>query len=332
MKPFYELTNRGRALRLRKLALAALEHYDLDVRRLRLVTNDFNGIFRVDVAGGRKYILRVCIPGDAGHTLDEIRSEMMWLAAVLRDTDLGVPEPLATREGTLVTTIETAGVPEPRHCVVFGWMPGPDLAERLNAENLVKLGSLAAQLHTHAETFDPPQGFWVRTKDKTFPYREPVLLFDDAYRHLFPPERRSIYQRAVDRVDEAVLSLYATGISPIVIHNDLHQWNVKVHRGRLYALDFEDLMWGHPVQDIAVTLYYFQGYEDYPALRDAFRRGYTLHRPWPERYPREIEIFIAGRGLDLANLVIQDPDPSYQEMAPEFVERVANRLQAFLAG
>ena len=48
MKDYYTLTNRGRALRLRQLALAALADYDLDVKSVRLITNLFNGIFRVD--------------------------------------------------------------------------------------------------------------------------------------------------------------------------------------------------------------------------------------------------------------------------------------------
>ena len=75
MKDFYELTNRGRALRLRKMALQALERYDLELRRVRLLTNDMNGIFRVDTADGQKCIVRVTMP-EGGHALEEIRSEM----------------------------------------------------------------------------------------------------------------------------------------------------------------------------------------------------------------------------------------------------------------
>ena len=39
MKPFQNLTGRGRARRLRRLALNALKLYDLEVERLSLVTN-----------------------------------------------------------------------------------------------------------------------------------------------------------------------------------------------------------------------------------------------------------------------------------------------------
>ena len=107
MKDFEELTNRGRARRLRRLALSALADYDLPIARFRLVTNSFNGIFRLDTAMGEKYIVRVCLPEE--RFLVEIQSEMAWLAALRRDTDLAVPEPVPTRTGALVTTATAPG-------------------------------------------------------------------------------------------------------------------------------------------------------------------------------------------------------------------------------
>ncbi len=133
MKDFYTLTKRGRAFRLRKMALAALERYDLDVARVRLLTNDMNGIFRVDTAGG----------------------------------------------------------------------------------------------------------------DKVFPFQEPVVIFDDAYRHVLPPARREIFQQVADRVQAVLDRLNANSDRMGVIHGDLHHWNTKVYRGQISALDFEDLMWGY---------------------------------------------------------------------------------------
>lgn len=319
-------------MRLRRMALAALERYDLEVKRVRLISNDMNGIFRVDTADGLRYVLRVCLPGDAGHTPEEIRSEMMWLAALSRETDLGVPCPLEAGDGGLMVTAEVPGVPEPRHCVVFGWMPGPDLADRLTPENVSRLGELSAALHAHAETFVPPAGFCIRRSDHVFSFGEPVVLFQADHRPLFPPERLACYDYAVRRVQEALDGLYADERGLRVVHNDLHQWNVKVHRGKLYALDFEDLMWGYPAQDIAVTLYYFLGGGNYGALREAFRRGYTRRLPWPERYPGEIDTYMAGRGVMLVNFILQDPNPDYRQIAPEFIERVARRVRDLLPG
>jgi Ser/Thr protein kinase RdoA (MazF antagonist) len=329
MKQFHDLTNRGRAMRLRRMALAALKRYELEVKRVRLVTNDMNGIFRVDTFSGQKYILRVSLP-QGGHSLEEIRSEMMWLAALKRDTDLGVPEPLVTRRGELVTTVQVEGVPEPRHCVVFGWLPGPDLADRLTMENVHKMGGLAARLHRHAATFVPPEGFQIKTADKVCPFGDPVVLFDQAHSELVPPGRYELFQYAWNRVEDSLDRLYRDNPGLRVLHCDLHHWNVKVSRGKLYALDFEDLMWGYPVQDIAITFYYWQDREDFASLRAAFKRGYSSHSEWPEQVPGEIDWFIAGRGLDLANFVLQDPNPDWQREAPSFVERTERRLRALL--
>ena len=329
MKDFAQLTNRGRALRLRRMALVALQRYDLDVQRVRLLSNDLNGIFRVDTSNGQKLVLRVCLP-EASHTLPEIRSEMMWLEALSRDTDLGVPEPLANREGALVTTVEVPGVPQARHCVVFGWMPGPDLADRLTLENVQKMGELSARLHAHAMTFDPPSEFSIKTADSVFPFGDEVVLFDKAHRNLVPPARRELFRHAEKRVEATLGALYANWQGFRVLHYDLHHWNLKVFRGKLYALDFEDLMWGYPVQDVAVSVYYFLGYEEYPALWDAFKRGYLSVREWPERGPGEIDALVAGRGMMLANYILQDANPDYQEMVPEFVERVEGRLRMLL--
>ena len=338
VKEFYDLSYRGRALRLRRVALAALDRYELRVARLRLLTNETNGIFRVDTAGGKRHVVRVTDPLGC-HGLEEIRSEMMWLAALRRDTYLGVPDPLTNREGEFVTTVETAGVPEARHCAVFSWVLGPDLAERLSAENVYRLGVFTALLHHHAKSFAPPEAFCVRRLDKVFPYAtpgfsrvEPVVIFDEAHRDLFPRKRREVYRCAADRAQDALDRLYTDQGGLRVLHNDLHQWNVKVYRGKLYALDFEDLAWGYPVQDIATTLFYFQGHERREELYEAYRCGYQSHEEWPEAHSRQIETLIAARGVMLVNYLVSSSNPEDQRMAPDYVARVEGRLRRFLDG
>lgn len=336
MRDFYQLTYRGRALRLRALALAALQEYGLNVKRVRVITIETNGIFRVDTVEGRKFVLRISDPSGC-HDLDEICSEMVWLSALRCDTSLGLPEPLPARNGSLVTTVQVPGVPEARHCALFTWLPGPDLADRLNIENVYKQGQYSARLHEHAKTFSPPEDFRLRRLDRVFPYSdpdfayvEPVLIFDDGFSDLFPTRRLEIFRLVVDRIQSALDDLYADPGELRVIHYDLHQWNVKVYRGKVYALDFEDLIWGYPIQDIATTLYYYQGYSNWKDLFEAFRQGYTSQSEWPEAYPGKMETFMAGRGIMLVNYLLCSPEAEDQEMAPEFIAREERRLLAFL--
>lgn len=331
MQDYYTLTNRGRARRLRELAIAALRDYDLDVSRVRLITNGFNGIFRVDTADGQKYVLRVCRPTETETGLPRLRSETMWLAALRRDTDVQVPEPLKTRAGAYVTTAQVDCVPEPRHCVVFSWLPGRDADRRLTVETMEQFGALAAKLHRHAAAWTPPDGFDIGRYDTPFPFTLP-MLFDDAYRDMLPPERRALFAETLEQVQAAIDRLEASSEPMRVIHADLHRWNVKVYRGTLSAFDFQEILWGYPVQDIGITLYYLYGEPEYPAWRAAFEQGYSRVMPLPEGYDKQINLFIAARGIELANSLLTDVDPEWRAEAPRYFERTERKVRALLLG
>lgn len=328
MKPFSSLTERGQALRLRQLALGALTQYTLDVSRVRLITNDMNGIFRVDTSNGEKFVLRVTLP-QGGHTLDHVSAEMDWLATLARDTDLSVPRPIPSNNGDLVVETSADGVPEPRLCAVFSWVPGKDLADDLSPGNILKLGELMARLHLHAKSYQPPKQLSLLQFDRVFPFDELVVLFEEENDALFTAERREIYQTGITWAQESIDRLKASGESMHILHGDLHQWNVRISRGVLSPIDFEDLMLGWPVQDIATSLYYLLD-ESFEELRQAFQEGYTRTAPWPERYPGEIDSFIAARGIGLANFILNDPNPAWRIQAAEFFERAEKRITFLL--
>ena len=329
MQDFHTLSERGRARRLRKVVSAALENFPLEFVRLRLITNSQNGVFRLDARDGSKYVMRVFLPQT--HALEGIHLETAWLEALQHDTDLLLPSPIPTRSGEFFCQVCAPGVPEARYCVLFSWVPGRTLDESLNLENMQRFGALAARLHQHAVTFQPPAELKIRYRyDRVFPFDEPVLLFEPEYAHLLPPLRLEIFRHAFDRVQQAIERLKASGEPLRLLHGDLHRWNVKVFRSRLGVLDFEDMMLGWPVQDIGTTLLYFYGDEDYPANRAAFQKGYRTIASWPEAAEGEVDTFIAGRNLVLANTVLQESIPEWKEMAPRYFARVERRLRALL--
>jgi Ser/Thr protein kinase RdoA (MazF antagonist) len=328
---FEQLTERGQGRRLRHLALAALEHYAVSVRRVRLVTNHLNGLFRVDTTDGETFALRVSHPtwrSDA-----ELRSELEWLTALARDTDIGALEPLPNRDGTLVTVVASDGVPQPRRCVLFTWVPGPLLATGLTETNVAKMGALAARLHQHAAGFVPGAGFTTHRLDRLFPRGEATVLFDPQYRELFGRGGLIVVRRAIERVEAAHRQLYGGASSPRVIHGDLHHENVKVDRGRLRPVDFEDVIWGYPAQDIALTFYDFRYYtdpaqHDYDTLCSWFRDGYDCVQPWPEQHPGQIETFLVTRRIWVVNWCLQNLSAERNAAA---LPRELERLRHFLA-
>src|SRR5262245_25988595 len=104
MKAFEALTYAGQVRRLRRLAERALGAYGLGGARLAALTNSENMTFRVDAPDGERYVLRIHRPNRK--SVAAIRSELLWLAALRRDTDLIVPDPVPSADGALVTLAE----------------------------------------------------------------------------------------------------------------------------------------------------------------------------------------------------------------------------------
>ncbi len=292
------LTLRGRARRLRGLAKAALVEYDLDVRRMRLIMNSWNCVFRIDTPDG-PYVIRVSLPG-YGHSLQRVRSEAAYLAALTSQTDLRAPRPIPSRDGRLAVAAGAAGVPEERMCVVYSWVPGSDLAESVTPTNYAMHGALHARLHGFGALWQPPAGFDVHEFDRVFHMDDDVVVWD-AELFGYTDELRQAWGAANE-----LIQAVRTRDPVIITHGDLHQFNVKLHRGVLAPIDFEDLMYATRGLDVAISLYYVSRRDDYAALRDAFRRGYETVAPWPEGVPGEIDALRFNRALLLLNLLAGD--------------------------
>src|SRR5215472_5143576 len=248
MRPFSTLTERGQALRLRRMALAALSHYELPLKRVRLVANHLNGIFRVDTEEGEVYALRISDP--TWRTDDELLAELHWMHMLARETTIGVPKLFLNSEGNPITSVTCEGVPELRRAVLMSWIRGCQLSEHLSPQNFTSFGVLAARLHEHAATYMVPPDLKLRVRNNLYVRGETDELHE-RNRALFPEKSYAIFEHVRDQVQQAYARLYRDGQEVRIIHADLHQENVKVFRGTLYPFDFEDVILGYPVQDIA---------------------------------------------------------------------------------
>lgn len=325
-RSFDDLPADERAAWLRLFAERALERYDLPSPSIELITDDWNGVFRVDAADGTRLVMRVSRPGR--RTLDEVRGEMAWLAAIAAEGNLVVPVPRAARDGSLAVEARVEGVPQPRTVVIFGWIEGERLATAMTERNLETYGEVAARLHAHASGFVPPAG--MKTWDSPHPFLEPEVLFDEEQRQTLGPAGVACFERARASTLEAIERL-AVAEPPRMIHADLHEENAFVRvDGSIAMLDFDDCMLGWPVQDLGITVFELAAREDFELLERALRRGYERVAPWPERVPGEVRVFAADRCLMLSNYIVQDHDPKYRAEAPAYVGRWAARIDLLL--
>jgi len=142
MKPYHELTERGQIRRLLNLALQAVQHYDLPVKRVSFLARHTNDLFKVLASNGEKYVMRIY--SDADSTLKDTCTEIFWLNALAGESDLNVVQVVPRKEGEWGTLARSAGIPSDKRCVLFRWVPGTPLENRITTANYYQLGAATA--------------------------------------------------------------------------------------------------------------------------------------------------------------------------------------------
>ncbi len=277
----------------------ALSRYALPAHRVRLLAHHTNTLYRVDTTRER-FVLRVSAPGQ--RTELEIRSELAWLSALNRDTGLLVPEPVPAHNGRRVVT---AGLgPDARFCVLFKWVPGRVVGERVTVPLLREAGAGLAHLHDHAERFKPRGAFSTTRLDQAWPFGAPEVLGHDRRVTGWSKARRALLREAAARVQAWLDDLYADPRGLRFLHLDFHPGNWKRVDGRLAVLDFDDTRWAYPVQDLGIALYYLLDGPTEPVLMGAFLDGYARIRPSGVPDADVLQTAVIARQLDLLSYVM----------------------------
>jgi Ser/Thr protein kinase RdoA (MazF antagonist) len=302
MKPYDQLSRLGQLRRTRCLAEVALEAYGLGEARLTFLQYTANIVYRVDVPGWAKaesrqspyvpnrYLLRVLYT----NRLEAVKGEMTWLAALRREANLPVPEPVPTRDGDLVTRIAIPGVPQGRLVSLMRWIDGRRISTGLRPAHFRAWGRVVARLHAFAAGWQPPEGF-----------KRPVWDWEGQlggrYFHCsveelvasMPGHLREPFQ-IVSREARQVMDSLGTGPDVYgLIHSDMYPENVLFKDGEAYPIDFEDCGFGYWLWDIAVALCLWPWTEEWYWMRDAFLDGYSGVRVLPESQLQHLDLFMA---------------------------------------
>ena len=270
-------SRRAQVARLRRVALAALDHYPLPEGRLTFVTHGENTTFRHDSTAGR-HLVRVHRNQRHGRGVDSsaaIRSELDWLRAIRADTDLAVPEPLAAHDGAATVLATAAG--ETRVCSVLRWMNGRIHEASPRPIHLQRLGEAMARLHRQADAWTPPAGFVrIRWDHETF-FGDQMIYGDTSAAvcwTLLPADVRSRFEAVASRMGDVMAKVTDVGL----IHADLHLGNALFDQGTVKLIDFDDCGTGHRLYELAVAVWELRDRPDYPVFRDALLAGYRAGR------------------------------------------------------
>ncbi len=333
MKPYQELTYRGRLRRMRRLAGAALAEYGIPGARFALARQAGNTLFRVhtpdlpaaateDLFEPGQYLLRVHQPGYQAPAALEL--ELAWLAAMRRDANLPVPEPIPARDGRLLIAVTIPGMPGVRHCSLLRWLNGRSLKGRARPRHYRAQGRLMARLHDFAASWSPPPGLTKRRFDWAGLFSDDVgsgMPNAEAWA-LLSPARREAFAAVAQRVREV---MDAWGQGPDVyglIHGDLGvDANLLFWHGEPRPIDFDDSGYGYWVYDLAVGLEHCWQQAAFPRCREALLDGYAEYRSLPPKQVQQLELFIAATEV-YWNLWAVGGTHLYPAYLPEWRERI----------
>lgn len=293
------------ASRLEPLAARVLKRYSLVPVEVTHLATHSNVLFRVVADSGQQMVLRVGTPH--ANSRSNIELEVAWLDALNHETDLDIVRPIEASDGSLIIDEFDESIESDRQCVLFSWIPGKAMGEGAGPFAYRMLGEMCARLQAHGKGWDPPEGAVVRSWDQVFYYErefDPVILDDPAYEHVFERPRRWAIAQAQAAAEYVIRRSYDMA-RPQIVHGDLHEWNVHLSGSRLWAFDFEDVMYALPAQDVSICLYSSRNKDNHDEIRSAFRKGYESIAPWPVIEDAQIDGFHAARQIMLMNYAVR---------------------------
>jgi Ser/Thr protein kinase RdoA (MazF antagonist) len=288
-------------------ARAALPAYGRDPDTgLRLLSLSENATYLVEDSD--PVVLRVHRPGY--HSLQAIRSELSWMAALRDQTAVVTPELIAARDGSDVVAATVAG--ETLHVDAVTFVPGCTAEENPNAVGFDELGRITAVMHDHVQGWTAPEYF------TRFSWDVDATLGPQArwgnWRHA-PGLSRSDTDVVAGAVAEVGRRLTEFGCGADrfgLIHADLRMANLMIDpadTGRpITVIDFDDCGWSWYLFDLAAVVSFI---EDTPAAEVMIAdwlRGYLEVRDIPADHLEMIPTLVMLRRLMLTAWVASHAD------------------------
>ncbi len=307
---------------LRPVALEAAARFGIEVAGTALAAHAYNTTFRVDGADGRTWALRVGT--NSASTPEHVVAQQEWMRAIAADTEVLVPEPLATPDGSWLVQVDAPAYGQALLVTAASWLEGPDVGEVTDVAVARELGRTTALLHRHALGWRLPPGGALPTFDTSMFGDEDRL--DDAAG--LSPDELDVLARSRERAAKAYARVYA-GARLRVLHADLHGGNLKWHDGRLGVFDLDDCGLGVPALDLAISAFYLRGGD--PAPEQALLAGYAEVAPLPDVDPEDLEALVADRQLLLANALLTSTTADLRRDAEAYLHVAVERLRRWLA-
>ena len=288
-------------------ARAALTAYGRDRDTpLRLLSLSENATYLAD--DGDPMVLRVHRPGY--HSLEAIRSELRWMAALREQTPVVTPELILARDGSEVVTATVAD--NTLHVDAVTFIAGCTAEEQPDVVGFDELGRITAAMHEHVQGWTAPDYF------TRFSWDVDATLGREArwgnWRHapgLTAPDE-AIVERAAAEAGRRLTEFGCDTDRFGLIHADLRMANLMIDPGNTAAsitvIDFDDCGWSWYLFDLAAVVSFIEDTPEAERMISDWLRGYLEVRDIPAAHLEMIPTLVMLRRLMLTAWVASHAD------------------------
>ncbi len=308
------------------VAKLAIEKYDLQFQELNFLAEETNVLYKLSDDKGKHYLLKIF--QDHSSVLDDNLLEVYVMNLVSQRGGVSIPSILSSKDGTKIQTINIEDGP-PIRVAIYTWLEGEDLDGNENDERFIQLGELTARLHVATYGENIPETFSPKRWHNVFYFQKDKVVFKESeYQCFLSREYHEIMDRIIPYLNERLSAYYQVNQENLqLIHSDLNPWNVLVNGNAMHIIDFEDILLGLPLHDIANLLYYYRYEEeiDYDHVKRLFFEGYEKIRPRPAIEEFDLDLLMTARRVNFLNyILIVSEDPS------SFIEKSLPRVKEFI--
>ena len=312
------------------IAKTALNQYPIIQEKLRYLGHSDNVAFYVETSS-EKFLLRIhqSVSGSGDHIWKKpeiIESELMWLAALCREDNITVQEPVQNKLGQWVTQILAEDGAKNICCSLLRWIDGVIFDTQRTSQQAYQLGLLMAQLHQHGSQWKLPSNFERPLYDENHFYVSLSKLKSAVSSGLISAEHHQLFTAAVQKSANTMNTLEELPNTWGLIHADLHEGNYLFHNEQIRPIDFALCGFGYYLYDIASALQYLT-----PEVRISFLEGYQTIRQVPDHYVKMVEAFLIVAVLEIFSNHVNNPK-EHKWLAESATDIADKHVSRFLNG
>ncbi|WP_214481753.1 phosphotransferase [Bacillus sp. SM2101] len=314
---------------LYKVAELATEKYDVQVDELVFLSEETNILYKLKDHLGYTYVMKIF--QEESSSLEDNLTEIFFMDIVNKANYVSAPRMISGKDGEKLQVIKSTYTSTPKRVALYSWLEGDDLEGNECEKRFIQLGELTARLHKTTYGIQIPSKITPKTWDKVFYYQgEEAIYKHEKYQKFLSNEFHQIMDGIIPFLNDQLSTYYKNNNEDLqLIHGDLNPSNIKVNGEQMHLIDFEDSMFGLPIHDISIMLYYYK-YEEtqnFDEVKRFYFQGYRKVRDLPNITDYELELFMTARRVNFLNYILEvsnDPVDFIETSLPrvkEFVEK-----------